>query len=251
MTERTPMQHGQDMMTLIADALDELEKIPGGREASLVRTKLEEAIMWGNRMVCNLRPTAAAGRSFNPDDLPTTFPVGAADEPTVDRNARPTLTLAAQNENPPTVYYYLRGIGDEIMPYQPTLKGIVAFLADGDSAYFETPPQPGDVFKVDTITILGWCLATHDSDGWTTDMPLPSMDFLAKVDEHGDEHWVSDDILYGENLDEMMRNLTDRYSEEELGDGVWIVSGEGNKTELYLTYNGPEKLPTISSAATH
>jgi hypothetical protein len=51
---KNPIRDGQDMMVHMADALDLLEKMPPSRELSLVRTKLEEATMWGNRALCNL-----------------------------------------------------------------------------------------------------------------------------------------------------------------------------------------------------
>lgn len=40
-------------MTSIADALDAADKMPGSRELSMVKTKLDEAIMWGNRALMN------------------------------------------------------------------------------------------------------------------------------------------------------------------------------------------------------
>ncbi len=49
-----PIRHGQDMMIHIADALDEADKMPNSRALSLVKTKLDEAIMWGNRTLCEL-----------------------------------------------------------------------------------------------------------------------------------------------------------------------------------------------------
>lgn len=54
---KSPIAHGQDMMNRIADALDAADKMPGSRELSLVKTKLDEAIMWGNRALCNLSET--------------------------------------------------------------------------------------------------------------------------------------------------------------------------------------------------
>lgn len=54
---KSPIAHGQDMMNRIADALDAADKMPGSRELALVKTKLDEAIMWGNRALGNLSQT--------------------------------------------------------------------------------------------------------------------------------------------------------------------------------------------------
>ena len=50
----SPIAHGQDMMNRIADALDAADLMPSSRELSLAKTKMEEAIMWGNRALVNL-----------------------------------------------------------------------------------------------------------------------------------------------------------------------------------------------------
>lgn len=49
-----PIRDGQDMMVHLADALDLASKLPPSREAALVKTKIDEAIMWGNRALCGL-----------------------------------------------------------------------------------------------------------------------------------------------------------------------------------------------------
>lgn len=51
------IRDGQDIMVHMVYALDLLGKMPASRELSLMRTKLEEAIMWGNRALCGLQYT--------------------------------------------------------------------------------------------------------------------------------------------------------------------------------------------------
>jgi hypothetical protein len=62
--DKTHLQHGEDLMNHIADALGDLKNIPGSRELSLVRTKLDEAMMWSNRVCLQLHP---ADDQRNPD----------------------------------------------------------------------------------------------------------------------------------------------------------------------------------------
>lgn len=53
-TIKSPITSGQDMMNSIADALDAAAKMPSSRELAMVKTKLDEAIMWGNRALMGL-----------------------------------------------------------------------------------------------------------------------------------------------------------------------------------------------------
>lgn len=46
------IQRKNDMLCLISDALDAADKIPGSRQLALVKTKLQEAAMWGNHAPC-------------------------------------------------------------------------------------------------------------------------------------------------------------------------------------------------------
>lgn len=53
---KTQLQHGDDLLNSIADALESAANLPGSRELSLAKTKLDEAIFWSGRAINNLRP---------------------------------------------------------------------------------------------------------------------------------------------------------------------------------------------------
>lgn len=60
-----------DMLNSIADALEALNDLPKSREAALVRTKLDEAIMWGHRVAIGLhepQDEAAPAKMFASPD---------------------------------------------------------------------------------------------------------------------------------------------------------------------------------------
>lgn len=58
--------HGDAMMALIIDALAAADKMPSSRELALVKTKLDEAIMWGHRALMGLRPAVNEERASAP-----------------------------------------------------------------------------------------------------------------------------------------------------------------------------------------
>lgn len=60
------VENGQDMMNKIADALGTADRMPASRELSLAKTKMEEAIMWGNRAIANLQEPVNEARE-NPN----------------------------------------------------------------------------------------------------------------------------------------------------------------------------------------
>lgn len=64
--QKSPIAHCQAMMTSIADALDAADKTPSSRELALVKTKLDEAIMWGHRALMGLRPAVNEERASAP-----------------------------------------------------------------------------------------------------------------------------------------------------------------------------------------
>jgi hypothetical protein len=146
----------------------------------------------------------------------------------------------------PHTYYYLSDYCDEVCAHVPSLDGIREWLSGPDPACGRDEAAPlGAVYDLNTLTLLGWCKATWTGEGWTLDRQFPSMDFLAAVESDGDTHWSADDILYGENLDDMLAHLGAEGHDADGFDPVWIVSGESNKQPLTLTYNGAGMAPRV------
>ena len=146
-------------------------------------------------------------------------------------------------------YYYLTDYCDEICAHVPSLEGIQEWLDDDDpNTGRGEPTEKGEQFNLVTLSIIDWCKATWAANGWELDKQFPTMDFLAVVDDFGDQHWVADDILWGESFADMMDNYVEMTGrrEEDIG-YVWIVCGEDNKQPLLLTYNGPKTVPTINT----
>lgn len=141
-------------------------------------------------------------------------------------------------ENP--TYYYLNDYADEVCPYSPTLDAIRDWLSKPDEAWNrDMAAEPGDEFGATSLEIVGWRRVYRTENGWKIDGELPTTDFLAVVDGDGVQHWYAEDILYGENIDEMMDYQLGYGSSGEDAEEAWLVCGKNNEKPLIVTYNGP------------
>jgi hypothetical protein len=148
--------------------------------------------------------------------------------------------------------YYIEDFSDEVMPCAPALDAWATWLAaPADEWGRHDPIADGTTFATSVMRMEADIIATRQDDGsFSFSRSAAGADFVAiRFAQH--MGWDAESILWGEDMDEALREwLADIDNNETFGDVVHVAIGT-NLPDVTLVFNaGPPPSMTVLEQAT-